>query len=297
MSDSTDDDRVVDAHVHFWDLSLDSHPWLAGEGLEPIRRDWLPADYLALAAPEGVAGIVHVEANWDPTDPLGETDWLGRVLPGLGLPACIVAFAPMADPAGADIVEAQAARPGVVGIRDILSWHPDPGKTRLPDNDRMDDPHFRRSLSLFRDLRLSFDLMVTAHQLEQATALVGAFPDTRFILNHCGAPLDRDPEGMARWRAAMTALAGAPNVSVKLSDPTAFDPGWTYESVRAVLLHLIDAFGPDRCLFGSDWPVAGLSIGFSQWVSLFRRVVAGLGREEQHAILFANAARLYRVPV
>lgn len=291
---------IVDAHHHFWDLGLRKHPWLdpstGQDELAPIRRNHLPTDYLPLAREANIAASVHVEANWDPEDPLGEARWLDTLERPAGIAARYIAYAPLLDPQAAAILEQHAARERVVGIREILSWHPDPQKRRIPDKERMTNPIWRRNLALCRGHDFIFELLLSPWQLEDARRLADDFPDITFILNHCGSPMDRDAEGMRRWSDGLRLLAGAPNVSIKVSDPVAYDPDWTFESLSRVILTCIDCFGPSRSLFASDDPVAGLYIGFSEWLSVFAKVTRHFSADEKAAMFHENAHRLYRFP-
>jgi predicted TIM-barrel fold metal-dependent hydrolase len=284
---------LVDAHFHLWDRRALAYPWLAGQSAPPLARDWLAGDYAALARPAGVTAAVHLEAN--PADPLAEVAWLGRELPALGLPVRIVAHAPMAGPDTPALLARLAAMPGVTGIRDILTWHPDPGRSRLPDNDRMASAPFRAAMARLADLGLSFDLMISPWQAAEAEALVRAFPAVAFVLNHCLGPMDHDAAGRARWQAALARLAGLPNTAIKLSDPMAFRADWSADWVAEILGACLEAFGPDRAMFGSDWPVAGRACGFADWLALFDRATAGLGPAAQAAVRQGTAARLYRL--
>jgi len=290
---------IVDAHHHFWDLGLGKHAWLsggnAGDELAPIRRNVLPADYDALARPETIVASVHIEANWDPADPSGESDWLDSLPRGDGIASRYVAHAALADADAPVVLARHAENPRVVGIREILSWHPDPAKRRMPDNDRMDDPRWRAGLARFRDLGFSFDLLISPHQHASARRLADAFPDVRFLVNHCGSPMDRDPEGMRRWREGLALMAGAENVAIKISDPVAYDPDWTPASLTEVIHACIDAFGTERSIFASDHPVAGLHIGLSEWIAVFKAAVRGFTPPEQAALFADNARHWYRL--
>ncbi|WP_336798914.1 amidohydrolase family protein [Kaistia sp. MMO-174] len=290
---------IIDAHHHFWDLSLGKHGWLEGgqpdDELAPLRRNHLARDYEALALPEGIVASVHVEANWDPADPAGENRWLDTLERSPGIASRYVAHAALLDPGAAAVLEQHAESARVVGIREILSWHPDPAKRRMPDNDRMDDPRWRASLARFRDLGFSFDLLITPHQFESTMRLVADFPDIAFILNHCASPIDRDAEGMRRWREGLVQLAEAPNVAIKISDPVAYDPQWSRESLTEVIHACIDAFGPERAMFATDYPVAGLHIGFAEWIDVFKDATRGFSADEQAALFAGTARRWYRM--
>jgi len=293
---------VIDAHHHLWDYGMARHPWLAPAsdghggmgGLAPLRRDYLPADYARDAARQNVVATVHIEASWVPEDCLGETRWLETLPKDGGIARRYVAHVPLASPEADRLLAEQAAFRRVVGIRDILSWTPDPARRFVPRGDLMDDAAWRAGLARLRRHDLGFDLMVFPNQHGDAARLAADFPDQQFILNHCGSPWDRSPEGMARWRAGLRELAGRPNVAIKISDLVAYDNDWTLDSLREVTLHCIDCFGTGRSIFASDAPVAGLHASFDEVWDSFREIVADFAAAEQAALFHDNAARLYR---
>lgn len=298
MANAAYDGPIIDAHHHFWDLGLNRHPWLANPAEHAfLRRDHLVADYLKLAAGSGIVATVHAEANWDPSDPLGETEWLDRLDRPAGIASRYVAYAELGAPDAAETLERLAGHGRVVGIREILSWHPDAAKARAARRDIMRDAVWRGHLALFERHHFSFDLLISPWQLDLALELAQAFPGIRLILNHCGSPMDRDAEGMARWRQGMKALGRMDNVFVKLSDPVAYDPRWTRESLAEVLLCCIDCFGPARSMFATDHPVSGLHIGFGEWLAEFGAIVAPFSDDEKRALYFGCARDVYRVPL
>lgn len=286
---------IVDAHHHFWDLTLGRHPWLRGQSDPALARNCLPADYLRDAAGYDIVGSIHVEANWDPADPLGEVAWLdGLDLRGR-IAARYVAFADLADRDAERTLETLAAHGKVAGIRQIVTWHPDPAKSAVADRHCMADARWRQGLAALGRLGLSFDLLMSPWQVDDAMDLLGAFPDIQFALNHCGSPFDRSAEGMARWAEGLRSLARAPNIMLKISDLVAYDPQWTEESVRRVLLTCLDAFGPERCMLASDHPVVTRFASFRQTYESFRRAYADLTDAELLVMFAGNAARFYGI--
>lgn len=294
---------IIDAHHHLWDLGLDRHPWLtahAGErgglgDLGPLRRNYLPADYARDAARHPIVATVHVEAGWIASDCVGETEWLDTLDTGRGIAARFVAHVPLARPDAAALIDRQSAHVRVVGIRDILSWDEDPARRFAARGDLMRDPVWRANLGRLAAGGLSFDLMVFAPQLAEAARLAADFPNQLFVLNHCGSPVDRTPAGMRTWRDGLAALARNPNVRIKISDLVAYDHDWTIDSLAAVVRICIDCFGPDRAMFASDFPVAGLHATFDEVWDAFTTITADLSPDEQHALFFATAARTYRL--
>lgn len=294
---------IIDAHHHLWDLGMRCHPWLdaaAGErgglgDLGPLKRNYLPEDYRRDAARHDVVATVHVEAGWRGDDCVGETRWLETLDKSGGVAACYVAHVPLASPEAAALVEAQAAFGRVAGVRDILSWDPDPARRFAARDGIMDEPAWRAGLALLGRHRLAFDLMVFPRQLADAARLAAAFPDQQFVLNHCGSPIDRDEDGMRRWRDGLGLLARRENVAIKISDLVAYDHDWTLDSLRAVIMHCIDCFGPGRAMFGSDFPVAGLHASFDDVYDAFKTITVGFSEAEQRALFFGTVERIYRL--
>lgn len=296
---------VIDPHHHLWDLSLGRHPWLeraratGGEmvygSLAPILKDYGIAEYRADAVRQDIVATVHVEAGWSDAHPLEESRWLDGLDRSCGIARRYVARVPLDSPDALRLLEAEAANPNVVGIRDIVSWHPEPAKSFAPRPHRMADPAWRRGLAHLARLGLVFDLMLYPWQMDEAGDLVRAFPDTLFVLNHAGSPADRSEAGMAFWRSGLRALGREPNVRLKISDLVAYDNDWTLESLRAVIEHGLDCFGPACAMFASDFPVAGLHASFDEVYAVFRTVAAPLSLDEQRALFFTTANETYRL--
>ncbi|MHA1547578.1 MAG: amidohydrolase family protein [Alphaproteobacteria bacterium] len=291
------DGPIIDTHIHLWRYAEQTHPWLADQGLEALRRDHLPDHYAALAGALGIVGSIHVEAGRLSGECVAETQWLcdGKLPRGTG--DRLVAHVPLGQPQAVALLEDQLACDRVVGVRDILSWHPDPQKTRLASASVMDDPVWRENFGHLERLGLSFDLLITPWQALDAYRLAMDHPAIPIAINHCGSPIDRDAEGMARWRAGLHQLAKAPNTVIKISDPVAYDPHWTAQSLREVILACLDAFGPARAMFGSDYPVSGLHIGFADWVDTMRTVARILDADEQARLFHGTATRIYRLAI
>ena len=295
---------VIDAHHHLWDLALGRHPWLTPAGPEDdmvfgspkaIARDYLPADFQRDAARQNIVASVHIEAGFAATSAAEETRWLLSLDRSANIARRLVARVPLDRPETAAWLEAEAAHPEVVGIRDIVAWHPEPGKSFCERPGRMRDPNWRRGLAGAAELGFSFDLMLYPWQMEEALDLIRAFPHVSFILNHCGSPADRSETGLALWRDGLTALGQCPNLSLKISDPVAYDPQWTPASLRMIIDHCLSAFNSRRVMFGSDFPVAGLHAGFDDLYAVFRDAAAALSEVEQRDVFFATANRLYRL--
>ncbi|GLS24138.1 amidohydrolase [Labrys miyagiensis] len=296
---------IIDPHHHLWHLEMGRHPWLQKPSapheemifgsIEPIRRNYGVADYLADTAGQNIVATVHIEAGWSDDHPLEESRWIDSLEKSRGVARRSVAHVALDRPDAASLLEAEAANEGVVGIRDIVSWHPEPAKSFARSATLMSDPHWRSGLEVATRLGLVFDLMLFPWQMPEALRLVEDFPNTTFVLNHCGSPADRSPEGMALWRRGLKALGRADNMLIKISDLVAYDNDWSLESLRQVIDHCLACFGPKRAMFASDFPVASLHASFSEIYDGFRAVASPLSRTEQRDLFFSTANRTYRL--
>ena len=300
-----DPDRlaVVDAHQHFWDLSLGKHPWLRDEppppfrygDMRPLRRSYLPADYRIDAAAYRVAGSVYIETEWDPTDPVGETRWVEGLAAREGLPSAVVAQAWLDRDDAEDVLARQAACPLVRGIRHKPAAAPSPDAVVPGAPGSMGDPRWRAGFARLARHRLSFDLQTPWWHLQEAATLARDFPDTQIVLNHTGLPADRSAEGLRGWREAMATLAAQPNVAVKISGLGVPGQSWTAGSNREVVLTTLDLFGVDRAMFASNFPVDGLVARFETIYDGFRTIVQDLAATDQEKLFRENAVRVYRL--
>ena len=262
-----------------------------------LRRDYLPADYRRDWGGHNVVASVHCEAEWDREDQYGETEWLAGLAAEDGLPNALVGHAWLHTENARAVLDKQAAHPMVRGIRSKPVTSPTPG--RLPEGQpgSLSDPTWRAGLQYLASLGLSYDLRVPLWHLEEAVDAIRLIPKTPVILNHTGFPWDRSADGMALWRRAMSLVAGEPNTVVKLSEFGLKDKPWNYVANRAIVRETIEMFGPDRCMFASNFPVAGMRIGFVELYDAYKSMVADFSVDEQHAMFCGTAARIYRVDV
>jgi predicted TIM-barrel fold metal-dependent hydrolase len=161
----------------------------------------------------------------------------------------------------------------------------------------MQDRQWLEGFGLLETFGLSFDLMIYPSQMGDAARLAADHPGTTIILNHVGSPVDRDAESMARWREGLKVMAAQPNVRIKLSDLVAYDHHWTLDSLRDVTMACVDAFGPDRCMVGSDFPVAALHASWDEVFGSFDKILSGFTEDERRGMFFANAVRDYRIQI
>src|SRR5262249_49121657 len=181
------------------------------------------------------------------------------------------------------------------GIRSKPVTAPRPGHTVHGEPGTMGDPKWRAGFALLEKHGLSYDLRVPFWHLEEAAEVARDFPSTAIVLNHTGFPWDRSPDGLAAWRKGMTALARCPNVHVKISELGLLDRPWTVESNRVVVRDAIAIFGIERCMFASNFPVAGLFASYDTIVRGMLDMLQHLPRPQLEAFFCGNARRFYRV--
>jgi len=296
--------KIIDAHQHFWNLDQNYLPWLKDEPPIPFRygdysslkRNYLPADYRGDSAGFDVVGTVFVETEWDPTDPKGEVAWVQKLTKAEGLPSVMVAQAWLDRADVEDVLASHGRSPIVRGIRHKPKSVPRPDMVVKGAPSSTGDPEWRRGYAMLAPNGLSFDLQTPWWHLAEARELADDFPGTQIILNHTGLPADRSKEGVDGWRAAMRHLSGAPNVAVKISGIGQAGKPWSVEANRAIVLDTIDLFGPDRCMFASNFPVDSLVATFGTIFGGFSKMTADCSAAERDAMFRDNAVRIYRIP-
>ncbi len=295
---------IIDPHMHLWDLDWHYYAWLqdvplpnnpAGDLSSIAYRSYQLDDYLADTTGWNVVQTVHVECGLPPKDQLSETDWLQAIAGAQGVIGGIVAGANLDDPGVEALLEAQASRSSVRGVRQIVNWHADPAKTYGP-RDLLLDARWREGYGLLAKHGLSFDLQLYPSQMAMAAELAAAHPDVPVIVNHAGMPTDRDEAGLKAWRDGLALLAERPNVSCKISGLAMIDRAWTTESLRPFVLRVIETFGPSRCMFASNFPVEKVHGSFGGFYEAYAAITADFGEAERALLFSGTAARVYRLP-
>jgi predicted TIM-barrel fold metal-dependent hydrolase len=286
--------EFVDTHVHFWDLT---HPdlnysWLQPDSVHPQLREQLDRlkgknyvvdDFIAETRGANVTKAVHVQAAVGIEDPVKETEWLQQAADRTGFPQAIVAYSNLKDPRVEDELARHRGYPNVRGIRDFS------------EGDYLVDPDFHRGYALLERFDLVAGLDVKWENMAKMRDLAGKFPNVRAVLDHCGFPEERTDEYFESWRKGITTLAEAENVVCKISGLGMCDWSWTVDSIRPWILHCIDAFGPERCIFASNWPVDKLFSTYDVLIDAYTEIVAGFSPDEKTAMLSGNAKELYRL--
>jgi L-fuconolactonase len=275
----------IDAHHHFWDPLRYAYPWMAGELLDPIRRPFGPEDLRPELRQGGITGTVLVQTISD----IAETRELLQIAASTDFVYGVVGWVDLTSPSVGDDLDAlRSDETGrwLVGIRHQVHDERDPEWLCRGD--------VRRGLAAVAARDLAYDLLVRARELPAATKTAAAFPDLRFVLDHIAKPRIVDGRDDP-WTERMPALAALRNVSVKLSGMiTEADwKSWTSSDLRPFVRSVVDWFGLDRVMFGSDWPVCLLAGSYESMSGGLADALGGLTPSEEARVYRGNAMHAY----
>lgn len=269
---------MIDAHQHFWRIGAHGCEWPTAD-LAAIHRDFGPEDLAAVGAPAGLTGSVLVQSQANDLD----TDWLLELAADEPLVLAVVGWSDLSAPDAPTRIADLAGRPKLRGLRPMLQ--------DLAD-DACLDPALAPAITAMIAHDLSFDALVRPRHLPHVLTFARRWPDLRIVIDHGGKP-DIAAGELNPWRSDMTALAALPNVFCKLSGLlTEAGPDPTPEALSSYIDHLVEAFGPSRLMWGSDWPVLNLASDYAGWLALARRL-SGLTQPDDLADLFGETARRF----
>lgn len=273
--------RIVDTHLHLVHMDRFTYPWLAGAG--SLNRAWPAETYAAEAEKLGIEAALHMEVD------VAEADMEAETRHALDVHPVVVGAIAACRPESPDFpayLDRLSALGGVKGFRRILHTSP---------NELSQGELFRANLRRLADKHLPFDLCVLSKQLPVGRELVESCPGVQFVLDHCGMP-DVAARALDPWRREIKALAALPNVAAKISGIVAYAaPDWTTADLRPFAEHIIECFGWDRVVWGSDYPVLTLTADLGRWVAATKEIVATASPDEQSKLFHRNAERLYRL--
>ncbi len=277
--------KIIDTHQHLWDTENLEYPWL--EGFDLLGKRYTPEDYREAVGNLNVIKSVHVEGDPAETDVVKEVEWLTEIAETDGMIGAIAAAAPLEKPNAEAILEQLIGFGRVVGVRRMAWHHPDPQFYATPD--------LINGVKLLTKFDLSFELCANSTQLPAAIELVKATPDVRHALNHCGGP-DIKGGQFEPWASHIRELAAFENVHCKVSGiVTTASENWTREELKPYIRHLIEAFGYERLMFGSDWPVCTLAATYQEWVDALLWAVEDASDAEKNSLFYENASEFYSV--
>jgi L-fuconolactonase len=291
---------ILDTHQHLWDLSKFRLTWT--DAAPSLAHNFLTSDYLAATQGLNVVKAIYMEVDVDPAQQVAEAEMIIELCQRDDNPtvAAVISGRPAEREFG-DYIRRFRASPYIKGVRQVLHGPGTPAGYCL-------QPQFVQNIQLLGDLGLRYDLCLRPAELGDAVKLVDQCPNTQFILDHCGnanfyivAGEAGDPASAPhtrqQWLDDIAALAARPNVVCKISGIIASArPGdWTASDLAPTINHCLDSFGPDRVVFGGDWPVCTLGAPYASWVNALKIVIRNRREEEQRKLLHDNAARIYGV--
>ena len=271
----------IDAHHHLWSYSAEQYSWMT-DTMEVLRRDYLPGDLHSILSKSGIDGSIAVQAQ----QTIAETEWLLDLSQRHTWIQGVVGWVPLIDEAVDVQLEQFATHPKLKAIRHVLQDEPDDFYILRED--------FHRGVAKLKKYQLRYDILVLEHHLPQTIQFVDRHPNQIFIVDHMAKPRIRE-KLLAPWRENLTELAKRENVYCKLSGMvTEADwQQWTDADLAPYLDVTLQAFGPSRLMFGSDWPVLNLAASYEKWLHTVQHFIGKLSTTEQEQIMGGTAKRAY----
>lgn len=293
--------KIIDAHHHLWDLGAVHYPWLMTRGVRrffgdpaPIQKNYLVGDLRADAAGFDLAGSVHVQVGVEPGDELSETEWLQNTGDTEGLPSAIVAYCELERPDIKAQLGRHAKHSRVRGVRQIVGRSVEED-AQTGSGGLLEDEGWLQGLRVLAASGLTFDLQLIPQQMQRCAELLGELPQLDVALCHCGSPWNQTDEGLRDWRAGLASLASLENVHCKISGLGMFDHDWTTASIRPIVEAVIDEFGFQRCMFGSNFPVDKLHASYDRIWNAYDELTSDFTDTQRASMFRENAAAFYRI--
>jgi predicted TIM-barrel fold metal-dependent hydrolase len=282
----------VDTHVHFYDMQHPElfyahwqpdvvHPTLGIQIRKLGEQNFVAEDYVSLTRNANVTKAIHVQAAIGSKDPVKETEWIQEAADRTGFPHGIVAYADLREADVDDMLARHAEFPLLRGIRDFSY------------GDYLVEPDFHRGFALLEKYSLSANMSVQWQDMEKLRDLAGRFPNIQMVVDHTGLPAERNNEYFQKWKQGLITAAEPENTVCKISGLGMSDNDWTVDSIRPFVLHCIETFGIDRCIFGTNWPVDSLFSEYGTIVDAYTEIIADFTEDEQTALLSRNAKAFY----
>ncbi len=280
--------HIIDTHQHLWNRSRFTLPWITKGTV--LDADFGLPEYKK-ASGGAVSRTVYMEVDVDPSQQWAEAVYVNDLCqdPESGMVAAVVSGRPNA-PDFSKWIDKLKALKGVRGVRQVLHVPSTPKGYSL-------EPDFVKGIKRLGENQLSFDLCVRDVDLGEKSKLVEQCPQTQFILDHCGNP-DLKKADLTPWKKDLEEISRHKNLVIKISGFLASAPArdqWKLEQVAQIINHCLDSFGPDRCIFGGDWPVVLLGSTLAKWIEAVRQVVGSRPMSEQRKLFHQNAERIYRL--
>ena len=277
---------IIDSHQHFWQVGRYDYPWMNPD-LGALYRDYLPETLQPILKECGVAKTILVQAS----NSLAETDWLLSLADRHRFIAGVVGWVDLTYPGIAQDLEVFTADPNFKGVRHLVESE--------PADDWLAQPEVLRGLQILEKQNLSYDLLVHNRHLKHVKTVAETCPELRLVVDHMAKPpIGRGSQDeIAEWAGALREVAAYPNVWCKLSGlvTEANRTSWRVEDLRPFVEQALESFGPERIMFGSDWPVCLLAAAYVEVLDAFQFLLHKLSEEERAMIFSGNATKFYRL--
>ena len=297
--------RVIDAHHHLWnpvtgDPDL-GYVWLRDIGAPkpfgdptPIQRDYLLPEFRAESQHHDLIASVHVQADGAIPDPTAETRFVQAASDHAGFPMAIVGFVNLSSASAESVLDGHNRCDRFRGVRQIVAHLPDHPEISVSPRELLDDAGWRDRFTLLTERALSFDLQAYPEQMPAYAEFFAQHPTVPIAIDHCGCPWAQDDAGLARWRHGIELMAALPQTTLKISGLGMYNRGWNRDNTAAVLDTLLEVFGPERLMFGSNYPVEKLARTLDAVLDDTITLARGAGEAAVDAVCHGTALAFYR---
>jgi len=296
--------KIIDAHIHFYNNQVNKHSFL--DETDPkyeafvgdyssMPRIYLPKDYLEDTKGLEVEGVVWHEFLSE--DPVKEAKWAQEICKQSKLKTAMVTIVDFLDPDLEKRLEEYSALPSVTGVRQHLVWHPTDERMRFANRpDILSDPNWQKRLGILKRYDFKCGLEVFAHQLPDVLKVVKLYPEIGFTIAVMGWPIDLSEEGLKAFRRDIKNLGLCENTSASVSAiECIFGMNWSLEQVRPWVMEVIEAFGPNRTMFGSHMPISNLSCNFEKLFDAYLSITEGFSSDEKEDMFHHVAASWFNI--
>lgn len=275
--------KRIDAHQHFWKFDSVRDNWITDE-MSAIRRDFLPNDLKSVLQQNDIDGCVSVQASQSEE----ETEFLISLAREYDFIKGVVGWVDLQAPDISDILAKYKSNPIVKGFRHVLQGE--------PQRDLMLNPNFKRGIAALQQYDFTYDVLIFPDQLKFSTELVAAFPEQKFVIDHIAKPYIKRKE-IEEWKNDLEKIAEHQNVHCKISGMvTEADwKGWTKDDFKPYLDIVVNAFGTNRIMFGSDWPVCLVAATYNEMMAIVKDYFSAFSEAEQEQFFGLNAIRFYNL--
>lgn len=272
----------IDSHHHLWDYSPEQYAWIPPES--SLAQDYIDSDITAVSQAAGIDKTVVVQARQN----LDETRALLDIAENSDVVAAVVGWLPLADPTIAGLLDQWSEEKLLRSLRHVIQGEPD---------GFMDGEAFNAGVAELRSRNLVYDILILGRQLKETIRFVDRHPEQPFVLNHIAKPTIQAATFDSVWEDDIRELAKRANVTCKVSGMATEvrDAEWSIETLRPYFDVVLEAFGPSRLMFGTDWPVCRLKVEHGDWVSIVEALVEPLTAAEKSEFWSETAEKAYQL--